>query len=111
MLSIQNSLARNCQGVTRRDLLHVGGLGLLGLGLPELLRRQAAAASSTTNRHPTFGKAKSCLIIFLNGGASHHDTWDMKLDAPAEIRGEFSQIKSNVPGINMCEHLPLMAKQ
>lgn len=110
MLSIQGPMGRTCQGTTRRDLLQAGTLGLLGLGLPDLLRHQAMAADSSSH-HLTFGKAQSCLIVFLNGGASHHDTWDMKPNAPAEVRGEFKQIASNVPGINMCEHLPLMAKQ
>lgn len=94
----------------RRELLQVGGLGLLGLSLPALLRSEAKASAAKT-LHPTFGKAKSCLIVFLNGGCSHHDTWDMKPDTPEEIRGEFKSIATNVPGIRVCEHLPLMAKQ
>jgi hypothetical protein len=109
MLSIHGPLLRTCQGISRREWLRAGGLGLLGLSLPDLLRGRAAADAGKTS--PTFGKAKSCLIVFLNGGASHHDTFDMKPDAPAEIRGEFKPIASNVPGIPVCEHLPLMAKQ
>ncbi|HKM54588.1 MAG TPA: DUF1501 domain-containing protein, partial [Isosphaeraceae bacterium] len=111
MLSLLGPSARTCQGVSRRDLLRAGGLGLLGLTLPGLLRGQAQAASTGKSRPATFGKAKSCLIVFLNGGASHHDTFDMKPDAPAEIRGEFQPIASNVPGIQVCEHLPKLARQ
>lgn len=97
--------------ISRRQLLTAGGLGLLGLTLPDLLRGQAQAATKPRARSSTFGKAKSCLIVFLNGGASHHDTFDMKPDAPAEIRGEFKPIDSNVPGIRVCEHLPMLARQ
>jgi hypothetical protein len=98
-------------GISRRELLSAGGLGLLGLTLPDLLRGQAQAAAKLRPSSPTFGKAKSCLIVFLNGGASHHDTFDMKPDAPAEIRGEFRPIASNVPGIRVCEHVPFLARQ
>lgn len=109
MLDILGPSSRTCQGRSRRELLRAGGLGLLGVSLPGLLRSQARAAPAN-GRHPTFGKAKSCLIIFLNGGASHHDTFDMKPDAPAEVRGEFNPIASNVPGIRVCEHLPRVAR-
>ncbi len=111
MFAIEGPSLRTCQGVSRRDLLRAGSLGLFGLTLPELLRGQARAARQKQPRDKLFGKAKSCLIVFLNGGASHHDTFDMKLDAPAEIRGEFKAIDSNVPGIRVCEHLPQLAKQ
>ncbi len=109
MLSINGPTARTCQGITRRQLLQAGGLGLLGLSLPGLLQGRANAAG--TPRPRTFGRARSCLIIFLSGGASHHDTFDMKPDAPAEIRGEFDPIQTSVPGIQICEHLPLMAER
>ena len=111
MFSLPGPCVHTCQGISRRDLLRVGGLGLFGLSLPALLRGQAQAASSEKSRTANFGKAKSCLIVFLNGGASHHDTFDMKPDAPAEIRGEFKPIASNVPGIRVCEHLPHLARQ
>jgi uncharacterized protein (DUF1501 family) len=108
MLSIRGPAARTCQGVSRRELLRAGGLSLFGLSLPGLLRAQARAADGP--RPATFGRAKSCLIIFLNGGASHHDTFDMKPDAPDEVRGEFQPIDTNVPGIRVCEHLPLLSR-
>ena len=110
MLSIGGSPTATCQGVSRREWLRAGGLTFLGLSLPDLLRGQAAAAAPGPNKPATFGKAKSCLIIYLSGGASHHDTFDMKPDAPAEIRGEFKPIATNVPGIHVCEHLPLTAR-
>jgi hypothetical protein len=111
MLSISGPPLGTCQGLSRRELLRAGGLSLFGLTLPNLLRTQARAAASGKKTHPTFGKAKSCLIVFLSGGASHHDTFDMKPDAPAEIRGEFKPIATNVPGIQVCEHLPMLARQ
>src|SRR5437773_1349677 len=110
MLSIYGRAAQTCQGLTRRELLRAGGLGLVGLSLPGLLQGRALAAAAATPRASTFGKAKSCLIIFLSGGASHHDTFDMKPDAPEEIRGEFQSIATSVPGIRVCEHLPRLAR-
>lgn len=89
---------------TRREFLRLGGLTLAGLSLPELLR----AASAASQRKP---KAKACILFFLEGGPSHIDLWDMKPDAPAEIRGEFQPIPTTVPGLQICEHLPLLARQ
>jgi hypothetical protein len=111
MLSINGPVGHTCQGLTRRELLRAGGLGLFGLSLPDLLANQAQARTARTDRLPHFGRAKSCLIIFLSGGASHHDTFDMKPDAPAEIRGEFRPITTNVPGIHVCEHLPQLSRR
>src|SRR5258708_5657287 len=110
MLSIHGPTARTCQGLTRREMLQAGGLSLLGLTLPGLLQVRAQAAASSIQRPATFGRARSCLIIFLSGGASHHDTFDMKPDAPEAIRGEFRPIASSVPGIHVCEHLPLLGQ-
>jgi Protein of unknown function (DUF1501) len=110
MLSINGPSLSTCQGVSRRKLLTAGGLGFLGLTLADLLRGQAEAAATRKKSPSTFGKAKSCLIIYLSGGASHHDTFDMKPDAPAEVRGEFNPIASNVPGMQLCEHLPMVAR-
>src|SRR5438874_1494100 len=73
MLSVPGPSLRSCQGVSRRELLRAGGLGLLGLTLPGLLAGRAHAKPSGPRRHPTFGKAKSCLLVFLNGGCSHLD--------------------------------------
>jgi hypothetical protein len=88
----------------RRDLLKIGTLGGCGLALPQLL--QAAQNGGLTG-----GKAKSCLLFFLEGGPSQHDLWDMKPHAPLQVRGEFAPIASSAPGIDVCEHLPLSARQ
>jgi hypothetical protein len=88
----------------RRHCLHIGGLSLLGLNALELFRLQQAAA--TTPR-----RAKSCVFIFLFGGPSHIDLWDMKPEAPAEVRGDFRPIATRTPGLELCEHLPLLARE
>ncbi|MBY0229427.1 MAG: DUF1501 domain-containing protein, partial [Gemmataceae bacterium] len=92
-----------CDGRSRRDLLRVGTASLFGLplGLPHLLRAAAPPAKRTD---------LSLIYLFLHGGLSTIDTFDMKPDAPAEFRGEFKPIKSNVAGTQVCEHLPLMAR-
>ena len=86
----------------RRTMLQVGSLGLLGLSQADLLRAESEKAQQAT--------AKSVILLFQFGGASHHDTFDMKPDAPAEIRGEFKPIKSAVAGRPVCEHLPKLAR-
>ena len=91
-----------CDRISRRRLLEVGGLSIAGLTLPGLLK--AEAGTTTTAR------AKQCIIVFLNGGPSHLDMWDMKPDAPAEIRGEFKPVSTPVAGIQMSEMLPRVAK-
>src|SRR6266540_99767 len=93
---------RFCDGVSRRNFLKIGALGLGGIALPDLFR--AEAASGIRRSH------KAIIMIYLPGGPPHQDTFDLKLDAPSEIRGEFKPIRTNVPGIEICEHLPLMAK-
>ena len=86
---------------SRRDVLQVGGSGLLGLGLSSVLAGRAPGAGVQT--------PKSIIIVFLTGACSHHDTFDMKLSAPAEIRGEFQPISTSIPGYSVCEHLPQLA--
>lgn len=95
-----------CDGVSRRDFLRIGTLGTLGLSLPLFLRQQASAATESKNKT----RAKSVLLVYLGGGLSHHDSFDLKPDAPAEIRGKYSPIDSNVPGLRVGELLPHMAK-
>src|SRR5438270_14091487 len=96
------------RGMTRREVLRIGGLTALGLTLPDLARLRARAAPhSSAADH----RGNSCVFIFLFGGPSHIDLWDTKPDAPAEIRGEFRPIATAVPGIQLCEHLPLLARQ
>lgn len=101
MLSLTGSSSRLCDGVSRRDLLRIGALGLGGLSLPQLLAAEASAA--TSNRH------KAVIMIYLVGAPPHQDMYDLKLEAPREIRGEFLPIETNVPGIQICEHLPRLA--
>ena len=94
--------------VTRRQCLQAGSLSLLGLMSAELSALRAAAdEKSLAAKH----RPNSCVFIFLFGGPSHIDLWDMKPDAPAEIRGEFQPVSTNVPGIQLCEHLPKLARQ
>ena len=97
-----------CDGVSRRDFLRIGGLGLGGLALPDILRAQAAAAGSATGAAPSSNKA--VIMIFLAGGPPHQDMFDLKPDAPAEIRGEFRPAKTTVPGVEICEHMPRIAR-
>ncbi|HWN97590.1 MAG TPA: DUF1501 domain-containing protein [Methylomirabilota bacterium] len=102
MLTINGPLSRFCDGVSRRNFLKIGALGLGGLALPELF--QAEAASGIRRSH------KAIIMIYLPGGPPHQDTFDIKMDAPSEIRGEFKPIRTNVPGIEICEHLPRIAQ-
>jgi hypothetical protein len=108
MFRIGRSSARLCEGLCRRELLRVGGLGALGLMLPDLLGGRAAAAGGDWGR--SFGRAKSCIVGFLFGGPPHQDLWDPKPDAPAEVRGEFKPIATGVPGLSIGELLPRTAQ-
>ncbi len=99
MLSLHHSGVRLCDGLTRREVLRVGGLSLLGLSLPQLLQAR-----------PTEGRARSCILLFLLGGPPQHETWDPKPDAPVEVRGAFKPIATNVPGLQVCELMPRTAR-
>src|SRR2546423_1350949 len=92
--------------LSRRTFLVASGLGVAGLrfGRPALAAPKPAPA-------PTGGRAKSPILFFLCGGASHIDTWDMKPDAPVEYRGIFNPIATSAPGVRLCEHLPLLSKE
>lgn len=104
MLSILGHGAPLCDGITRREALRVGGLSLFaGMSLPRLL--EASTATSTRR-----GRARSVILFNLLGGPSHIDMFDMKPGAPAEIRGEFEPIRTSLPGLDICEHLPRMAR-
>ncbi len=107
MLSIPSPFAvRDARGrLSRREWLRVGGLSLLGLTSAELIRLRASGGQSPA------GRANSCIFVFLFGGPSHIDLWDMKPAAPLEIRGEFKPVATRVPGIQICEHLPRLASQ
>jgi hypothetical protein len=108
MLSILGRSVRLWDGITRREVLRVGGLAFTGLMWPSLL--QARATGSQPHPRSTFGKAKACILVFNYGGPSHLDIWDLKPDAPKEIRGEFKPIATRVPGIAITEHLPRLAR-
>ena len=110
MLRILGSARTLCGGMTRRDLLRVGGLGLAGLSLPEILGFQHAAAKAATARAKSFGRAKSIILIHLYGSPSQIEWVDPKPNAPVEIRGELGSIRSNLPGLDVCELLPNFAK-
>ena len=90
---------------TRRQLLRRIGFGSLGLGLPTLLRKDAQGATPGRT-----ARAKSCIMIFLFGGPSQLETWDMKPLSPVEYRGEFQPIATSAPGVDWCEHLPRSAR-
>src|SRR5439155_27236641 len=94
-------------GPTRRELLHAGALSLLGLSATDLARLRAAPASSAIVEKR---RRNGCVFLFLFGGPSHIDLWDMKPDAPDAVRGEFKPIATTVPGVRVCEHLPRFAR-
>jgi len=96
-------------GINRRELVQAGFSGLLGIGLPSLFARQAEATPSILSGRRATSDGKSVIFIFLTGAASQLDTFDMKPEAPAEVRGTFQPISTPVPGIQICEHLPLLA--
>src|SRR5437762_12368026 len=98
MLTIAGPQSRFCDGMSRRSWLRIGGLALGGLALPEILRAEARSGQ----RNP----AKGIIMVLLPGGPTHLDTFDLKPDAPVEIRGEFRPIATNVPGLHLCELMP-----
>ncbi|MBS0263704.1 MAG: DUF1501 domain-containing protein [Planctomycetes bacterium] len=108
MLRILGSPTKLCDGLTRRDALHIGGLGAFGLGLANAWKLQSAVAAPETFG-PTFGKAKSCILLFPYGSPPQHETFDPKPEAPAEIQGEMKAISTVVPGLNICDHLPRLS--
>ncbi|WP_435008519.1 DUF1501 domain-containing protein [Tundrisphaera lichenicola] len=102
MLNLLGPRHRYCDGVSRRSFLKVGGLAMGGLALPDLLRLEAAAGVERSH--------KAVIMVYLSGGLAHQDTFDLKPDAPAEIRGEFKPIPTVVPGISIGELLPEIAR-
>jgi len=102
MLTIPGPQSRYCDGMSRRTWMQIGGLGLGGLALPDILRAEAQSG----NKNP----AKGIIMVLLPGGPSHLDMYDLKPDAPAEIRGELDPIETNVPGTQICELMPRLAK-
>lgn len=100
MLTFNGPRVAFCDGMSRRSFLQIGGLAVGGLTLPQLLRAEQAAGTSSD---------KSVIMVYLSGGISHQDTFDLKTEAPAEIRGEFNPISTCLPGVQICELLPKMA--
>src|SRR5688572_22465513 len=99
-----HSACRQLRPLDRREFLRAGGLSLFGVGLPRLVQAQQAAPAARQ-------RAKACILLFMWGGPAQQDTWDLKPDAPAEYRGEFKPIPTAVPGLQICEHLPRLAKR
>src|SRR5438105_5331847 len=104
MLTILGSNHRLCDGLSRRDFLKVGALSVGGLTLADLLRLRAAGSTRAASR------GKAVIMVYLNGGPSHIDLYDLKPDAPVEYRGEFRPIRTNVPGFDICELMPRQAR-
>ncbi|MDA0590996.1 MAG: DUF1501 domain-containing protein [Planctomycetota bacterium] len=113
MLSIKGQAGKDlCDsnlGVTRRDLLRVGGSGMLGLSLGSVLELQDASAKEGISGGPGWGKAKSVIMLYLQGGPSHLDLWDPKENVPANVQSVFSNISTKLPGTKFTENLPKLA--
>jgi hypothetical protein len=92
---------------TRRDMLQAGTIGLMGLSMADVAALRATATGDGGRRSPP----RAVIYIFLTGGPSQHDTFDMKPDAAADIRGAFKPIATRTPGLRICEHLPLLAQR
>src|ERR1700678_669807 len=105
MLTLWGARQRFCDGLSRRGFLKIGALGAT-LTLADLYRLRAAGSTGPTGGPTT---KKSAILIYLPGGPSHMDMYDLKPEAPAEFRGEFKPIATNVPGVQICEHFPLQA--
>jgi hypothetical protein len=108
MLPFVGSRRTACNGVSRRDLLHLGGLSLLGMGLEDFFRLRTLQAAPTGVAN--FGKAKSCILVYLFGAPPAHETFDPKPAAPAEIQGELKAVATSVPGVQIGEGLPRVAR-
>jgi hypothetical protein len=100
----------DCEGFYRRDFLRFGTAGLCGLGLPQLLRLEARARDRRVNATTPAHRAEAVIQVWLGGGPAAIDMWDLKPDAPAEIRGEFKPIPTAAPGVRISEHLPRVAR-
>jgi len=106
MLHIGQEKVPLCSGPSRRSFLQAGAAGIAGLSLPTLMDLEAAGAINYDK-----AKIKNCITIFLVGSPGHVDTFDMKPDAPEDIRGKFRPIQTSLPGVHLCEHFPLLARK
>jgi len=104
MIEFGHEMYQSCEGASRREFLQIGSASFLGLSLSSLFAAQQGMADRSVDNE------MSVILVFLWGGPPHQDTFDMKPDSPAEIRGVFKPISTNVPGIQICEHLPMLAK-
>ncbi|HYT92790.1 MAG TPA: DUF1501 domain-containing protein [Gemmataceae bacterium] len=109
MFAIRRDILQSGEGLTRRAWLRVGGLGVAGLSLANLFHGRAAARARPLPVN-SFGRARSCILCFLFGAPAHQDIWDLKPDAPADVRGEFRPIATSVPGLFLGEHVPQIAR-
>ena len=109
MLRLFGNPKQLCNGISRRDLLHLGGLGAFGVTLGDLFHLRGSAAEPT-GRSAKFGQAKNCILIYKYGSPAQHETFDPKPNAPAEVQGEMKAISTSVSGVQICEHLPKIAK-
>jgi hypothetical protein len=98
-----------CDGITRRDLLRIGGSSVFGFSLANLLGLQKATADEAKYGGPGFGKAKSVILLYLQGGPSHIDLWDPKDNVPDNVRSVFKPISTKLPGVQFTELLPKLA--
>ena len=103
MFDLRTGLTSDCTGMTRRTFVRLGGLSAVGLSLRSFLRARAESPAAPA-------KAKRCILLWMQGGPSHHDSFDPKPDAPAEIRGEFNTIPTTLSGVRFTEHVPQLAK-
>ena len=112
MLRIADSIERHCDGIHRRTFMHIGALGFGGLSLPQILAAESTNGTrqSTSIDSEKVHSHKAIIMVYLSGGPPQMDTFDMKPDAPREVRSEFDRIDTNVPGIQVCEHMPRTAQ-
>src|SRR6516225_6104473 len=103
MFTIGNATIRNCSGISRREMLRVGGLSLAGLTLADFLRSTSAAPGEQR-------REAACIFLWLDGGPSHLETFDPKPDTPDTVRGPYRPIQTNVAGIQICELLPRLSQ-
>src|SRR5205807_9224149 len=102
---LRNNRQDDARAMTRRQMLQIGSLGVLGVSLPQLLRADEIRKSNVLP-----ARADACILVFLDGGPSHLDMWDMKPAAPEEIRGTFKPIATSLPGVQFGEYLPRLAQ-
>ena len=111
MLRLLGQGNRLCDGLSRREILRIGGFGVLGAGLNlnELANGAASHSERASSKVHSFGRARSCIVLFLMGGPPQHSTWDPKPDAPGKVRGDFGAIATSVPGLSIGELFPKTA--